>query len=275
MSGERIVRDNYRYLMWLERYPLPGEVSDRIRFDRAGARCECEGECGTGHGHRCEAEHGVEHPITGSPVVLTTAHRDCRDDNLAAMCQLAYDRRHHADTRLAHPHRGTTMTGCGCPTCVPGHLCRSCWSERLRIISERVEYITGKRPWSQPREGNQGGTTMTEQQPNQPPPGKVPNPIADPRMPWVTPEVAAQLKPLQSAFTLARRLCQALCTEHPDKIALVMDEAVDSGQIVEVLSACAGDFVLVTIDACSDDREKAQAWFELRVQQQLDKNEQG
>lgn len=83
-------------------------ISARIRFDRAGGRCECVGECGAGHaGRRCDAEHGKGHPITGSAVVLTTAHRNhrpevCDDENLFAACQrchLAYDRRHHAATR--------------------------------------------------------------------------------------------------------------------------------------------------------------------------------
>ena len=84
------------------------QISDRIRFDRAQGRCECEGECGTGHrGYRCYAEHGSPHPITGSIVVLTVAHRnhrpeDCDEQNLFAACQrchLGYDRAHHTDTR--------------------------------------------------------------------------------------------------------------------------------------------------------------------------------
>jgi hypothetical protein len=88
----------------LARYPPDWpEISKRIRFDRAGGRCECIGECGT-HAGRCWAEHGQEHPDTGSRVVLTTAHRDhqpenCDDDNLFAGCQrchLAYDAHIHA-----------------------------------------------------------------------------------------------------------------------------------------------------------------------------------
>lgn len=93
----------------LDRYPQDWpEISHRIREDRAGGRCECEGECGHDHdGERCAAENGLPHPVTGSRVVLTVAHLDhtpehCDDDNLKAMCQrchLNYDRHHHYATR--------------------------------------------------------------------------------------------------------------------------------------------------------------------------------
>ena len=71
------------------------EISQRIRFERAGGRCE-----------KCKAVHGLPHPETGSIVVLTTAHLDhnpanCTDDNLAALCQrchLRYDAELHAVT---------------------------------------------------------------------------------------------------------------------------------------------------------------------------------
>ncbi len=84
-------------------------ISDRIRFERAGGRCECSGQCGIDHGGRCTAVHGQPHPVTGSRVVLTTSHLDhdptnCDDDNLLGACQrchLAYDRDHHAATRRA------------------------------------------------------------------------------------------------------------------------------------------------------------------------------
>jgi hypothetical protein len=109
-----------------EQYPPDWPaLSNRIRFERAGGRCECRGECGSTHpGGRCGAQHGaviqrfrrdpalwrtfpgygsgMEHdrewfePVT---VVLTTAHRDhdrgrCDDGNLFAVCQrchLRYD----------------------------------------------------------------------------------------------------------------------------------------------------------------------------------------
>jgi hypothetical protein len=94
----------------LRRYPVNWPaISARIRFTRAACRCECAGECSTGHEGRCAARHGQPHPITGSRVVLTTAHLDhvpehCDDANLRAYCQrchLAYDVGHHAATRAA------------------------------------------------------------------------------------------------------------------------------------------------------------------------------
>ena len=85
-----------------------GAFSRSIRFDRAGGRCECEGECGRGtHDGRCPNTHG--HPAygTGSNVVLTVAHLchtpECRE-HVKAMCNgchLHYDRDHHARTRSA------------------------------------------------------------------------------------------------------------------------------------------------------------------------------
>lgn len=89
--------------------PLPAgleSISPRIRHERAGNRCECEGECQTGHEARCAAWNGLAHPETGSRVVLTVAHLDhqpenCDEANLRAMCQrchLAYDAPHHAAT---------------------------------------------------------------------------------------------------------------------------------------------------------------------------------
>lgn len=80
------------------------QISRRIRFERAGGRCECQGECGVEHHGRCGARHGEAHPVTGSMVILTTAHLDhvpenLDDLNLKALCQrchLRYDRHHHA-----------------------------------------------------------------------------------------------------------------------------------------------------------------------------------
>lgn len=80
-------------------------ISQVIRFDRAGGRCECRGQCGANpHGEgRCEARNNRPHPLTGSPVVLTVAHLDHdpshnEPSNLLAMCQrchLAYDAEEH------------------------------------------------------------------------------------------------------------------------------------------------------------------------------------
>lgn len=90
-----------------DRYPddWPA-ISERIRFDRAGGRCECDGRCGSGHGGRCDAWNYQPHPVTESVVVLTVAHLDhtpenCDDENLMAMCQrchLSYDRHIHIAT---------------------------------------------------------------------------------------------------------------------------------------------------------------------------------
>jgi hypothetical protein len=103
----------------LARYPADWPaISQRIRFARAAGRCECEGECRTGHAGRCAAIHGMAHPDTGSAVVLTTAHRDhtpenCAGGNLFAACQrchLGYDRGHHAETARRKRAAGLALT---------------------------------------------------------------------------------------------------------------------------------------------------------------------
>ena len=104
----------------LHRYPADWkQISRRIRFERAGGRCECVGECGHDHGGQCTAVHGEPHPTNGKPTVLTCAHRDHQpenvaDDNLAAWCapcHLAYDAEHHrrnaARTRAARRQAAT------------------------------------------------------------------------------------------------------------------------------------------------------------------------
>ena len=76
-----------------KRYPKDwDEISKRIRFQRAGGKCE-----------QCGAINGEPNPLTGSKVVLTVHHigvdypdgtpgdmhdkMDCRDENLIALCQ--------------------------------------------------------------------------------------------------------------------------------------------------------------------------------------------
>lgn len=90
-------------------------ISKRIRFGRAGGRCECRGECGTDHRGRCAELHGMSpESFGGRMVVLTTAHLDHdtqSDDpgNLRAMCQachLRYDRERHAETRARNAGSG-------------------------------------------------------------------------------------------------------------------------------------------------------------------------
>lgn len=73
------------------------QISYRIRFKRAGGRCECTGQCGIDHGDRCEARHKELHPITGSLVILTTMHMDHDPTNnvpgnLMAGCQQCHNR---------------------------------------------------------------------------------------------------------------------------------------------------------------------------------------
>lgn len=92
-------------------YPSNWNELSRAARERAGYRCECDGECGIGHAGRCPAVHDAPNPRTGSKVVLTAAHLDhdpTNDElsNLRAMCQqchLAYDADEHrasaAETR--------------------------------------------------------------------------------------------------------------------------------------------------------------------------------
>jgi hypothetical protein len=103
----------------ITRYPENWkEISYRIRFERGAGQCECTGECRTLHiAGRCTAKHGEEHPLTGTIVILTTAHLgtekpdgtpgdkhdklDVRDENLKGMCQrchLLFD----LDEHIAH-----------------------------------------------------------------------------------------------------------------------------------------------------------------------------
>ena len=75
---------------------------DKISLDvrvKAGWRCE-----GSPKFPECRAEHGREHPDTGSMVILTVGHLDhdptnCDRSNLKAWCNrchLTYDAAHHA-----------------------------------------------------------------------------------------------------------------------------------------------------------------------------------
>ncbi len=86
------------------------EISNRIRFERAEGRCECNGECGlhttTG---RCIERHGEPAHYAKGKIILTVAHlnhdeSDCRDENLKAMCQrchLRYDSERHKQNSAA------------------------------------------------------------------------------------------------------------------------------------------------------------------------------
>ncbi len=80
------------------RYPKDWALRSRfVRFYRARNRCEW-----------CGAENYQPHPITGSQVVLTTAHvYDHRPEaasllNLAALCQRCHNQH---DARMRQQHR--------------------------------------------------------------------------------------------------------------------------------------------------------------------------
>lgn len=80
------------------------ELSQYVRYVRAGGHCECQGECGKPHpGGRCPEMDGQPALTFRGKVILTVAHLDHNthsDDpnNLRAMCQachLRYDVIHH------------------------------------------------------------------------------------------------------------------------------------------------------------------------------------
>lgn len=82
-----------------KRYPRDWKAIRHSVLARAGDRCE-----GSPRFPECRAANGQPHPVTGSRVVLTTAHLDhtpenCDLANLRAWCQrchLTYDAQHHA-----------------------------------------------------------------------------------------------------------------------------------------------------------------------------------
>lgn len=79
-------------------YPADWRAITYRKKEAAGWRCE-----GSPAYPDCRAVHGQPHPVTKSPVVLTTAHLDhdpanCEPENLKAWCQrchLTYDAAHH------------------------------------------------------------------------------------------------------------------------------------------------------------------------------------
>lgn len=89
------------------RYPKDWKLRSRfVRFVRAKGLCEW-----------CGAKHGLPHPITGSIVVLTTAH--VFDDrpaassllNLAALCQRCHNRHDNAARRAGTRERAIAASG--------------------------------------------------------------------------------------------------------------------------------------------------------------------
>ena len=96
-------------------------ISHRIRFVRAGGKCE---RCGIPHNWYRSQDGSIivadpdlilklKYPVKFSRIILTTAHLDhdpTNNDerNLAALCQrcqLAYDLRHHLASRRRHLER--------------------------------------------------------------------------------------------------------------------------------------------------------------------------
>ena len=83
------------------RYPTNWKAISLARRQAAGWRCE-----GSPAYPECRAENGMEHPVTGSKVVLTVAHLDhtpenVDPENLRAWCQrchLTYDAKHHGQS---------------------------------------------------------------------------------------------------------------------------------------------------------------------------------
>lgn len=80
------------------RYPKDWKLRSRfVRFVRARGKCEW-----------CGAAHGTPHPVTGSVVVLTTAHVFDHSPeaaslmNLAALCQRCHNRH---DSKDRHARR--------------------------------------------------------------------------------------------------------------------------------------------------------------------------
>ena len=89
------------------RYPKDWKIRSRfVRFIRAKGRCEW-----------CDAENYAPHPITGSKVVLTTAHvfdhspEESMLLNLAALCQRCHNRHDQAHRRHGIKERASELQG--------------------------------------------------------------------------------------------------------------------------------------------------------------------
>jgi ribosomal protein S18 acetylase RimI-like enzyme len=108
------------------RYPADWERrSFFVRFIRGKGRCEW-----------CGAAHGKPHPVTGSIVVLTTAHVfDQAPEaasllNLAGLCQrchLGHDRAHHAEIAILNRDRRRGQATFNFPSQTP----RNCPSSQI------------------------------------------------------------------------------------------------------------------------------------------------
>ena len=90
-------------------------ISHRIRFERAGGKCE-----GSPAYPDCRAEHGKPHPITGKVVWLQTAHwpdpdtMNNAEENLHAWCALCHntmDGKHRWVMRWKFRHKRQAAAG--------------------------------------------------------------------------------------------------------------------------------------------------------------------
>ena len=116
------------------RYPKDWKLRSRfVRFFRARNRCEW-----------CGAENGQPHPVTGSKVVLTTAHVfDHRPEsasllNLAALCQKchnAHDAKMRRDgtKQRSEQERKNTLIGM---VCMDGDV--RCEYARRKVLEEKL-----------------------------------------------------------------------------------------------------------------------------------------
>ena len=93
------------------KYPADWPTISMAIRARSDGQCECAGECGLHHAHRCEERNGQKAKWAKGTIVLTVAHldnpdgMDCRDENLKAMCQrchLRYDVALHVAHRRAN-----------------------------------------------------------------------------------------------------------------------------------------------------------------------------
>ena len=79
---------------------------------RSKNRCECTGECGLHHEHRCEEKNGEPAKWAKGKIVLTAAHlchdESCRNfEHIKHMCQrchLRYDSKHHQENAAKTRH---------------------------------------------------------------------------------------------------------------------------------------------------------------------------
>lgn len=103
------------------RYPKDWKAISAAIRERAGGRCECEGECGlhrtTPGPRRCVEVNGEPAKWAKGKIVLTVAHlnhtpEDVRPENLKAMCQrchLRYDHDHHMKNSAATRRKGKAL----------------------------------------------------------------------------------------------------------------------------------------------------------------------